>query len=86
MKTKLFTVTDFTVDWFSGTWAGGQKRNKAMNCCRITHVASGAVGQSQTERTQTANKRLAFERLAKNPKFMTWYVHKLQFLKKGIAV
>ncbi len=28
--------TDFGLDWFSGSGAGGQYRNKHRNCCRIT--------------------------------------------------
>lgn len=39
--------TDFTIDWFSGTGAGGQHRNKHQNSCRITHVPSGLVTTAQ---------------------------------------
>lgn len=32
---------DLLVEWFSGTGAGGQHRNKTMNTCRMTHKPSG---------------------------------------------
>ena len=54
---------DFRVDWFSGSGAGGQHRNKHQNCCRITHLESGLVGQSQEHRERPANQKAAFRRL-----------------------
>ena len=65
-KTPVFSATkkDFNVDWFSGQGAGGQKRNKTQNCCRITHTPSGLVATGQEHRTRPANQRDAFERLA----------------------
>lgn len=56
--------TDLRIDWFSGTGAGGQHRNKHMNSCRMTHIPTGIVAQSQDERSREANKRKAFRRLA----------------------
>lgn len=65
-NTPVFTATkkDFRVDWFSGQGAGGQKRNKTQNCCRITHIPSGLVAVGQEHRTRPPNQRDAFERLA----------------------
>jgi peptide chain release factor 1 len=65
-KTPTFSATkkDFNVDWFSGQGAGGQKRNKTQNCCRITHLPSGLMAVSQEHRTRPANQRDAFNRLA----------------------
>ena len=56
---------DFRIDWYSGSGAGGQHRNKHQNCCRITHIESGlsAIGTSSKERI--ANQRDAFTKLAK---------------------
>lgn len=42
-----FNDRDFRVEWYSGTGAGGQHRNKHQNSCRITHVATGTVVTSQ---------------------------------------
>ena len=58
------TKKDFKVDWFSGTGAGGQHRNKHQNCCRITHIESGisAVG---TSKERVSNQKSAFNVLAK---------------------
>ena len=66
IKTPIFSATkkDFRVDWFSGQGAGGQKRNKTQNCCRITHIPSGLMDVGQEHRTRPPNQRDAFERLA----------------------
>lgn len=55
---------DFRVDWFSGSGAGGQHRNKHQNCCRITHIASGANATGQSHRERPANQKEAFNKLA----------------------
>jgi protein subunit release factor B len=59
------TKKDFRIQWYSGSGAGGQHRNKHQNCCRITHIDSGlsAIGTSSKERR--ANQREAFNALAK---------------------
>ena len=64
MKTLHFTKKDFRVDWFSGTGAGGQYRNKHQNCCRITHLESGLMATGQSNRERPANQREAFKKLA----------------------
>ena len=37
---------EFKVEWFSGTGAGGQHRNKHQNCCRVRHLPTGLVQQA----------------------------------------
>lgn len=59
------TKKDFHVDWFSGTGGGGQYRNKHMNCCRITHIATGLRATGQSQRDRPSNQREAFEKLAR---------------------
>jgi peptide chain release factor 1 len=58
------TKKDLRIDWFSGTGAGGQYRNKHMNSCRIMHTPTSLVGQSQDERSRVQNQKAAFRRLA----------------------
>ena len=66
MKEKIFSATkkDFKVQWFSGTGAGGQYRNKHQNCCRITHIESGITTTGQEHRERPANLKAAFNRMA----------------------
>ena len=46
-KQVEFNERDFRVEWYSGTGAGGQHRNKHQNSCRITHVPTGQVATAQ---------------------------------------
>ena len=66
MKEEIhLTRKDFKIEWFSGTGAGGQHRNKHQNCCRIIHPATGLRAQGTESRERSANQRTAFKRLAK---------------------
>jgi peptide chain release factor 1 len=47
IKTYTFSPRDFDVQWYSGTGAGGQHRNKHQNSCRITHRETGIVATAQ---------------------------------------
>ena len=42
------------IEWYSGTGAGGQHRNKTQNSCRITHLPSGTVATAQTRSRQNS--------------------------------
>ena len=66
MKTlvKSYTKKDFKIDWFSGSGAGGQNRNKHRNCCRITHIPTGITTQSTRHKERVSNQKDAFKRLA----------------------
>ena len=70
----LFSVTkkDLEITTFSGTGAGGQHRNRHMNCVRIAHRPSGAIVTAQEERSLEQNKRAAIKRLALHPAFRAW--------------
>ena len=46
--------TDLRVEWYSGTGAGGQHRNKHQNSCRITHLPTGLIVTSQTRSRQNS--------------------------------
>ena len=73
-KEKILSLTkkDFRWDYYRGSGKGGQKRNKTSNCCRCTHVPSGAVGKSEEGRSQTQNQKKAFKRCVETEKFTIW--------------
>ena len=74
-KQLLFSVfkKDLRIDYYKGTGSGGQKKNKTENCCRITHLQSGAVGKSEEGRSKEHNKKLALERMVATEEFQKWY-------------
>ena len=77
MKKKrelLFKLTkkDFEIQTFRAGGKGGQHQNTTDSGVRIIHKASGARGESRSERSQLTNKKLAFQRLTKSPKFKIW--------------
>jgi protein subunit release factor A len=45
---------DLRIEWYSGTGAGGQHRNKHQNSCRITHIPSGEVATAQCRSRQNS--------------------------------
>jgi len=47
-------ASDLNIEWYSGTGAGGQHRNKHQNSCRITHIPSGLVATAQTRSRQNS--------------------------------
>jgi len=65
------TKKDFKLEWYSGTGAGGQHRNKHQNCCRITHIESGLSANGTSSRSRVTNQREAFTELAR--KIQLWY-------------
>lgn len=73
-KDLLFSVTasDCRWDYFRGSGAGGQHRNKTDSAVCCTHIPSGAVGTAQDTRSQHENRRLAFGRMARSKEFERW--------------
>jgi protein subunit release factor B len=80
----LFSVTlkDCDVQTKRGSGPGGQHRNKTDSAVRIVHRASGATGESQQERSQLLNKRLAFKRLTETAKFKMWLAQEA-YIRQG---
>lgn len=39
--------SDLEIEWYSGTGAGGQHRNKHQNSCRITHIPTGITAKAE---------------------------------------
>ena len=74
MREKVLSVTanDCRWEYFRGTGAGGQKRNKTSNCVRCTHEPSGAVGEARDSRSQRDNRESAFRRMCESKKMQTW--------------
>jgi len=65
MEEIHLTKKDFRIEWFSGSGAGGQHRNKHQNCCRIIHIETGLKAQCVDNRDRISNQDTAFRRLAK---------------------
>lgn len=74
MREHVFSVTkdDCEIQTFCAGGKGGQHQNKVATAVRIIHRASGAVGVARDTRSQHANMRAAFERMAESEKFQKW--------------
>ena len=79
----ILDKNDLSVEYYRGSGAGGQKRNKTSSACRITHKASGATGQAQDERSQTQNKKLALQRLVNSKQFKIWSKMQIAIQEEG---
>lgn len=87
-KELLFTITkkDLDVQTFRSGGKGGQHQNKIERGVRIIHRASGAVGESRTDRSQYKNKKFALERLIKSVKFKVWLNRMVHELTSGKTI
>lgn len=81
----LFSVklSDCVVETKRGHGKGGQNRNTRDTAVRIVHPPSGAVGESQEERSQLQNKRVAFARMARSAKMRVWLAREV-LLRSGV--
>lgn len=43
----MLNDSELRIEWYSGTGAGGQHRNKHQNSCRLTHTPTGIVATAQ---------------------------------------
>ena len=68
--------SDFKVEWFSGTGAGGQHRNKHQNSCRITYLPTGLVATAQC-RSRVNSQEQAMSSLLSQIKGNTMYEQKV---------
>jgi protein subunit release factor A len=87
-KELIFSVTkkDLKIEWFSGTGAGGQHRNKHQNCLRLHHPDSGVMVTGQSNRDRVSNTREALQNLIKHPKFRIWIAKRNYELQQGKTV
>jgi len=58
------TKKDLRIEYFRGSGAGGQHRNKKDTACRITHIPTGLFSSCQEHKSQKQNLKTAFKRLA----------------------
>lgn len=84
----LFSVTkkDLRIEYFSGTGAGGQYRNKHQNCVRLNHPESGVIVTGQSHRERPANLREAMQNLANAPLFKIWMSQKTHTALTGKTI
>jgi peptide chain release factor 1 len=64
--------TDFKIEWFSGTGAGGQHRNKHQNSCRVIHVPTGKIATAQCRsrvNSEEEAKTALLEQLANDARY-----------------
>lgn len=59
---STFRESDCVVEFFSGTGAGGQHRNKKQTSARVTHSPTGMIATAQS-RSREANVRAALAEL-----------------------
>lgn len=63
-KDLKINQSDLRIDFFNATGPGGQNVNKRKTAVRVTHIPSGIVIASRTERNQLQNKESALAILA----------------------
>lgn len=54
---------DFEISFYRGSGPGGQHRNKTSSACRMKHIPTGNVTQSEEHKKQGQNKKAAFKRM-----------------------
>ena len=70
----LFSVTmaDVEMQTFTVGGHGGSGKDTSNTGVRLIHAPSGAIGEAREERSQLANKRAAFQRMAKSAAMQRW--------------
>lgn len=73
-KTLLFSVTpdDCEMQTFTVSGPGGSGKDTSNTGVRFIHPPSGAVGECGKERSQLANKRSAWKKMATHWKMKLW--------------
>lgn len=73
-RKPLFSITkkDLDIVHFRSGGKGGQGQNKVNSGSRVTHRASGAVGEARDSRDQPVNTKNAFIRMTKTKEFQAW--------------
>lgn len=79
-KDIVLKEDDLRIDLFNASGAGGQNVNKRETAVRVTHIPTGIVVASQTQRSQLQNKEKALEMVAAK-----LYQRKLQDQEKKLG-
>lgn len=81
-RTLLFSVgmKDLEMQTFTVGGHGGGGKDTSNSGVRLTHRASGAVGQGREHRSNTANREAAFARLVETREFKLW--HKIECARR----
>lgn len=84
-KELLFSLTkkDFKIEYFSGTGAGGQHRNKHKNCVRLFHTESNTRVTGQSSKERQSNLKEAFKNLTNHINFKLWHNQKVNEIIAG---
>lgn len=54
LRVEEYKESDFKIEWYSGTGAGGQHRNKHQNSCRMTYLPTGQTATAQCRSRQNS--------------------------------
>lgn len=74
IEIRQYKESDFKIEWFSGTGAGGQNRNKVQTSCRLIHIPTGVTVTSQT-RSRTNSLASAKSEMIKRLEFSNLSEH-----------
>lgn len=61
----LLNEDELQIQWYSGTGAGGQHRNKHQNSCRLKHTPTGIVVTAQCRSRQNSLEQAKAELLSR---------------------
>ncbi|MFH1280154.1 MAG: peptide chain release factor-like protein [Candidatus Beckwithbacteria bacterium] len=59
----IINPKDITIEFYRSSGSGGQNVNKVSTAVRLKHAPSGIVIESQTQRTQEQNRKIAYDLL-----------------------
>lgn len=84
-RQHVLTITkaDLEIQTFRSGGPGGQHQNTTDSGVRILHRASGAVGESRSDRSQHVNKKLAFRRMIEDGRFKAWVAQRVAEARDG---
>jgi len=87
-KEHLFSITkkDLEMQTFRSGGSGGQHQNKVSTGVRIIHHASGAVGESRSDKSQHRNRVLALKHLTTSVKFKVWLTRRAAEIISGKTI